>query len=128
MPGHKLKFEPVVNRPSRGDRILRHDATIPLYFHLEIVPRQDWPAEIEDVSKAFRLETVIEILGDVGLQDACSVITEDAAAIDERLRDVSYFGEVKVRWNPFAARQNETREGRGMRPEEGFEFIQFHGQ
>ncbi len=123
MPGHKLKFEPVVNRPSRGDRILRHDATIPLHFHLEIVPWQDWPTEIEDVSKAFRLETVIEILGDVSLQDACFAITEGAATIDELLRDVSHFGEVKVRRNLFAARQNETREGRGMRPEERFEFM-----
>jgi hypothetical protein len=123
VPGYKLKFEPVVNRPSRGDRILRHDATIPFYFHLEIVPWQDRPAEIEDVSKAFRLKTVIEILGDVSLQNACFVITESAAAIDELLRDVSYFGEVKVRRNLFAARQNETREGRGMRSEEGFEFM-----
>lgn len=123
MPGHKLKFEPVVNRPSRGNRILRDNATIPLHFHLEIVPWQDRPAEIEDVSKAFRLETVIEILGDVSLQDACFAITEGAATIDEPLRDVSYFGEVKVRWNRFAARQNETREGRGMRPEERFEFM-----
>ena len=62
MPGHKLKFELVVNRPSRGNRILRDDATIPLHFHLEIVPWQDRPTEIEDVSKAFRPETVIEIL------------------------------------------------------------------
>ena len=89
MPGYKLKFEPVVNRPSRGDRILRHDATIPFYFHLEIVPWQDRPAEIEDVSKAFRLETVIEILGDVSLQDACSVITEDAARRGNRSMDWS---------------------------------------
>jgi hypothetical protein len=123
VPGYKLKFEPVVNRPSRGDRILRHDATIPFYFHLEIVPWQDRPAEIEDVSKAFRLETVIEILGDVSLQDACFAITEGAATIDELLRDVSHFGQVKVRWNLFAARQNETRERRGMRPEKRFEFM-----
>jgi len=123
VPGYKLKFEPVVNRPSRSDRILRHDATIPLYFHLEIVPWQDRPAEIEDVSKAFRLETVIEILGDVSLQDACFAITEGAATIDELLRDVSHFGQVKVRRNLFAARQNETRERRGMRPEKRFEFM-----
>ncbi len=79
-------------------------------------------------AKRFALETVIEILSDVSLQDACFVITEGAATIDELLRDVSHFGEVKVRWNLFAARQNETREGRGMRPEERFEFMQFHGQ
>jgi len=30
---------------------------------------------------------------------------------------------VKVRWNLFAVRQNETREGCGMRPEEGFELM-----
>jgi hypothetical protein len=123
VPGHKLKFEPVVNRPSRGNRILRDDATIPLHFHLEIVPRQDWPTEIEDVSKAFRLETVIEILGDVSLQDACFAITEGAATIDELLRDVSHFGEVKVRRDLFATWQIEPREGCGMRPEERFEFM-----
>ena len=128
VPGYKLKFEPVVNRPSRSDRILRHDATIPLYFHLEIVSRQDRPAEIEDVSKAFRLETVIEILGDVSLQDTRFAITEGAATIDELLRDVSHFREVKVRRDLFAARQNKTRESRGMRPEEGFELMQFHGR
>jgi len=123
VPGYKLKFEPVVNRPSRGDRILRHDATIPLHFHLEIVPRQDRPTEIEDVSKTFRLKTVIEILGDVSLQDACFTTTEGAATIDELLRDVSHFGEVKVRRDLFATRQIEPREGRGMRSEEGFEFM-----
>ena len=123
MPGYKLKFEPVVNRPSRGDRILRHDATIPFYFHLEIVPWQDRPAEIEDVSKAFRLETVIEILGDVSLEDACFAITEGAATVDELLRDVSHFGEVKVRRDLFATRQSEPREGCGMGPEERFEFM-----
>ena len=128
MPGHKLKFEPVVNRPSRDNRILRNDATIPLYFHLEVVPRQDWPTEIEDVSKAFRPQTVIRIPSHISLQDACFVITEGAATIDELLRDVSHFGEVKIRWNLFAARQNETREGHGMRPEERLEFTQFHGQ
>ena len=123
VPGYKLKFEPVVNRPSRSDRILRHDATIPLYFHLEIVPWQDRPAEIEDVSKAFRLETVIEILRDVGLQNARLAITEGTPTINELLRDISHLGQVKVRWNLFAARQNETRERRGMRPEKRFEFM-----
>ena len=123
MPGRELKFEVVFNRPSRDNRILRDNATIPLHFHIEVLARQDWPTEIEDVSKAFRLETVIEILGDVSLQDACFAITEGAATIDELLRDVSHFGEMKVRWNLFAARQNETREGRGMRPEERFEFM-----
>ena len=122
MPGHKLKFEPVVNRPSRGNRILRDDATIPLHFHLEIVPWQDRPAEIEDVSKAFRRETVIRIPGHIGLQDACFAITEGAATIDELRRDVSHFGEMKVCRNLFAARQNETREGQWMRAEKRFEF------
>lgn len=123
MPGHKLKFELVVNRPSRGNRILRDDATIPLHFHLEIVPWQDRPTEIEDVSKAFRPETVIEILRDVSLENARLAITEGAATIDELFRDISHLGKVKVRWNLFAARQDETREGRGMRPEDRFEFM-----
>jgi len=95
--GRKLKFEPIFNHPSRGDRILRDDAAVPLYFHLEILARQDWSTELEYISKAFGLETVIEILGDVGLQHAHLALAESAATIDELLRDVSYFGEVKVR-------------------------------
>ena len=123
MLGRKLKFEPVFNGPSRGDRILRHDATIPLYFHIEILPRQDRPTEIENVSKPFRLEPMVEIIGDISLQDARFAITEGAAAIDEFLRDVSYFGEVKMRRDLFAAWQDETRECRGMRAEKRFEFM-----
>ena len=123
MLGRKLKFEAVFNRPSRDNRILRDNATIPLHFHIEILARQDWPAEIEYVSKAFRLETVIEVLRDVSLENARLALTEGAATINELLRDVSHLGEVKVRWNLFAVRQNETQEGRRMRAKEGFEFI-----
>jgi len=57
------------------------------------------------------------------LQDARPAITEGAATVDELLRDISHLGQVKVRWNLFAVRQNETREGCGMRPEEGFELM-----
>lgn len=108
MPGHKLKFEPVVNHPSRGDRILRHDATIPFHFHLEIVPRQDWLTEIENVSKAFRLETMIEILGDVSLQDACFAITEGTAAINKPFRDVPDLGDMEMGRDLLAAWEDKT--------------------
>ena len=66
---------------------------------------------------------MIEILRDVGLQNARLAITEGTPTINELLRDISHLGKVKVRWNLFAVRQNETREGCGMRPEEGFELM-----
>jgi len=102
--GRKLKLDTVFNRSPRDNRILRDNATIPLKLDVEILARQDWPSEIEYVSKAFRLETMVEILRDVGLQNARPAITEGAAAVDELLPDISHLGEVKVRWNLFTVR------------------------
>jgi hypothetical protein len=57
------------------------------------------------------------------LQDACFASTEGAATIDELLRDVSHFGEVKVRRDLFAIREIEPRESSRMRPKERVEFM-----
>ena len=110
MFGLELKFEPVSNCPSRGNRILRNDTTIPFHFHLEIIARQDRPAKIENISKPFGLEPVIEIVGDINLQDAGFAFAKSATAIDELLRDMADLGEVEMRRNLLATRQGEMRD------------------
>lgn len=128
VPGRELKFELVSGLPRRRDRILRDDAAIPFHFHVEIIARQDRAAEIQDVGKTPGFEAMIEILGDVSLQHARFAFPEGAAAIDKLLRDVSNFGDVKVRGYPLAIRQNKAGKRCGMRAEGRFEFVQFHGQ
>ena len=102
---------------------MRDDAAIPFHFHLEIITRQDGPAQVEDIGKPFGLETMIQIVGDISLQDACFAIAKGAAAIDKFFRDVADLGEVEMRRNLLATRQGEVRMQSGMRAEKRFQFM-----
>ena len=65
---------------------------------------------------------MIEILRNIGLQDAGLAFAEGAAAIDELLRHMANLGHMEMRWNLFAARQDEAWLSRGMLTEERFQF------
>ena len=126
MPGGELKLEPVLNRPRRGNRVLRDDTAVPFHFHLEIIARQDWATEVEDVSETAGVKTMLKIIRDVSLQNARFALAKGAAAIDKLLRDVSDLREVEMGRDELAVGQDETRKGSGMGQENGFEFVQFH--
>jgi hypothetical protein len=69
---------------------------------------------------------MLEIAGHISLQDARLALAKGAAAIDKLLRDVPYFGDVKVGRDLLTARQDEAWKGLGMRAEDGFQLAQFH--
>jgi len=118
----QLKLEPVRHRSTRGDRILRDDAAIPFHFDFKIVAGQNRPAKVDNIGETSGFEAMLEIIRDIGLQDAGVAVAEDATAIDKLFRDMADFGNVKMRGDLFAVRQEETRLGGGMTAQQGFEF------
>ena len=126
MFGPELEFKPAFQRASRSDRVLRNDAAIPFQFHLELIARQDGSAEIENVGKPPGLESMVEILRDVSLQDARFAFAEGAAAIDELFRDMTDFSDVKMRRYLLAARQDKSGKRFRLRAEESFQFAKLH--
>ena len=62
---------------------------------------------------------MVEIVGHVGLQDARFALAKGAAAIDKFLRDMPDFGDVKMRGDLLATREEEARvrcgDGRGAK-------------
>jgi len=72
-----------------ADRILRRHAAIVFHLHLEIVARQDTRAEVENLRESLRVEPMIDVAGDVRLEEACFLrIVDGAAAVDEAFRDM----------------------------------------
>jgi hypothetical protein len=92
------------------DRILRHDAAVVFDFDLELIVRQDLPAELEDFREAVRFQPMINVLADVGLEQDGFALSRHSAAVDEVFQDVADFGDMGVGRNVIAIRQNKTRE------------------
>ena len=126
MLGRKLKFESVLTRARRGNRVLRHYAAVPFQLDREIVAGQDSVAEVEDVSETAGGKTMVEVISHVRLDNARVLLAKGAAAIDEFSRDMSYLGDVKMGRDEFAVRQQEAREGTGVSTEKRFQFTQLH--
>jgi hypothetical protein len=118
-----LELKPILERVRRRDGILRNDAAIPFHFHLEVVTRQDRAAKIKNVGEAPGLQAVLEIFSDVSLQHAGLPIAESAAAIDKLLCDVADLGDMNMRRDLLAARQDKTRGDVGMRAKKRFDFL-----
>jgi len=127
VPRGELKFKAILDRTRGGNRVLRNHAAVPFHFHIEIVARQDFAAESEDVGETAGLKTMIEIIRYVGLENARIAFTKGAPAIDKPFRDVPDLSDVKMAGDELAVGQDEAGKGVGMSPEERFQFAQFHG-
>jgi hypothetical protein len=88
--------EIIAGRFDCGHRILRDDATIVFDFDLQVIVRQHSFAELEDFGEPIRAQAVAGILADVGLEQGGLFPSGDAPAIDEILRDMTYFRDVGV--------------------------------
>jgi hypothetical protein len=53
-------------------------------------------------------------------------VMQQSAAIDEALRHVADFGDMKMRWNRAAIWKDKARLSDGVGGETGFQFAQFH--
>ena len=96
------------------DRVLRDHATIVFDFNLQLVVRQDALAELKDLREPIRFQPMPGILSDVGLEQNRLALSRDAAAIDKVFHDMAHFGDMGVRRDKIAIRQDKTREGAGM--------------
>jgi hypothetical protein len=112
MPFTKLKVDEVTPDSRIHDRILRHDAAIVLDLNLHVLTRKNLRAEIEDHRESPGRQPMIEIIAKPGLKQAdLGPVVHNAAAIDEALRDVSDFRDMKMRRDLIAIGQVETRIG-----------------
>lgn len=105
------------------DRVLRDHAAIVFDFHFKIVVREHLIPEIENLRERAGIKSMVHVVRDVGLQQASvGRVMQRAAAIDEPLRDMPDFGDVKMRWDLVAIRQSKARERRGTGTKERLEF------
>ncbi len=112
MPFTKLKVDEVTRDRCIHDRILRHDAAIVLDLNFQVITRKNLRAEIEDLREGPGRQPMIEIIAKPGLKQAdLGPVVHNAAAIDEALRDVSDFRDMKMRRDLIAIGQVETRIG-----------------
>src|SRR3989440_2302292 len=106
--------------------ILRDDATIVFYFHVELVVRQDSAAELEDLREAVRSQPVIDIAADVRLKDNRFVLPHQTTAVDKVFHHMTNLGHVGVSWNGISIGQDKTRKRVGILFEKFLERGEFH--
>jgi hypothetical protein len=94
--------------------ILRNDATIVFYFHVELIVGQDSAAELKDFRKAVRPQPVLDIAADVRLKDRGFVPAGEAAAIDEVFHHVTNLGHMGMRGNDVSIGEDKTRKRLGI--------------
>jgi hypothetical protein len=108
--------------------ILRDDATIVFYFHVELIVRQDSAAEMKDFREAIRAKPVLDIAADMRLKDNRFVPPREAPAVDEVFHDVTDLGHMGMRWNGISIGQDKTRENVGMLFEDFSKSGEFHNR
>ena len=97
------------------DGILRHDATVVFHFHVQIIVREHFIAEIENLRESASSQAMIYVVRHIGLEKASvDFIVDSAAAIDKAFRDVTHFRDMEVRRDRIAVRQDKTRERGGL--------------
>src|SRR4051794_16097812 len=69
---------------------------------------------------------MLDVLADVGLEQDRLAFSQDATAIDEVLRDVSDFRDVRMRRDVIAVRQDKPRKTVRMTFEERAKIREFH--
>jgi hypothetical protein len=106
----KPEFHVFANQFRALNRVLRHGAVVVFHFDFEIVVRQNLLPEIENFRKAASVQTVINVVSDVRLEQArIRRVVNGAATIDEPFSDMSDLRDVKVRRHVVAIRQDQTR-------------------
>ena len=109
-----------------GHRILRDDATIIFYFHVELIVWQDSAAELEDFCETIRAQPVLDIAADVRLKDHRFVPAKETATVDKVFHYMTNLGHVGVRRNRISIGQDKTRKRVGMLSENFSKRSEFH--
>lgn len=90
------------------DRVLRYAAILVFDSNVHILVRQDFATEVENLHEAICIEPVINIVSNVSLEQAdVRGVVQRPAAVDEALRDMADFRNVKVSGDVIAIRKNK---------------------
>lgn len=119
-------IEMLTRRVDFAHRILRDDATIVFYFHVELLGRQHSGAELKDLRETVGAESVVDIATDVRLKDDRFISSGEAAAVDEVFHDMTNFSDVGMRGNDISVRQDKTGKRAGVLFEDFSESREFH--
>ena len=112
--------------PDLEDRVLRDHAAIVFHLYVELVVRQDPLTEFQDFGERARVQPMIDVLTDMGLEHDCFALSDQSSAIDEVFNDVTDFGDVRVSRDGIAIGQNKMRERVRMLFENGAEIGELH--
>lgn len=120
------KSEHAFRKGSIFDRKLSDRAVFVFHFDRQIVGLQNRLRGRKDFCQAARQEAVIYIIGDPRLKRANGSAVNDASAINERFVEAANFGDVGVRGDDVAIRQNEAQFGIWVSFDVSFEFSDIH--
>jgi hypothetical protein len=119
-------IEMLTRRVDFAHRILRDDATIVFYFHVELIIRQDSGAELKDFRETVCAEAMLGIATDVCLKDDRFIPSGKAAAVDEVFHHMTNFSDVGMRGKDISIGQDKTRKRVGVLSEDFSESREFH--
>jgi hypothetical protein len=100
-----------------SNRILRNDTAVVFDVYIQVRAWNHAISQLQDFCEAVRLEPVIDIITDVRLEHDLLFSSDYSATIDEVSDQMPDFGNVGVRRNVVAIRQNESWKQSGMRVE-----------
>jgi hypothetical protein len=106
----------------RADFQLSDHGDLMLQFDGEVEGGDERCREIDDRGELSGDESMVEIIGDPSLENACGEGANGAAAVDEVLLYMTDFGDVVMRRDHGVVGEDEPQDVVGVREEEGFEF------
>lgn len=114
----ELKLDRSICEDRARQRKLRDRAIFVLHFDPQVVVRQDAIAELENLRQGAPIQSVVDIVRHPSLEQAgIRRVMQCAAAIDESLRYMADFGDVKMGWDCVSIRQDKLRERLGVQRE-----------
>ena len=120
------KGENAIREGGFFDWKLRDGAILVFDFDRQIVGLQKWLGTREHFGQATGEKAMIHVVSNPCLQEADGSAVNNTSTVDERFIETTDFGNVSVRGNDIAIRQDEAEFGVWMRGEVRFEFADFH--
>lgn len=106
--------------------VLADHGDLMLHVHFEILRAEDRMGFVEDLEEFARVQTVIEIVGDPGLEPAIALLALRAAAVHEVFVYAGHFRDVGMGGDDGAVGQHEPQGPFRVLREEGLELRKFH--
>lgn len=124
-PESNDQFIEIANDADNGE--LRNQAIFILQLHLEIVISQNRSGTDDDIDQLAGWKPVISVVSHPGLKAKVGDFPDRRSTVQKGLVDPAHLGDVGVKRNHAAIRQDELEVVIGMFRQEVFEFGCFHG-